>query len=185
MELAVLLLRFRRSLIEEYGDGLATMMLIDRAVAACKDFIRVEGWIGNLALLIEHEFFGTLGPSAHFQDRYARTGGTIRRLTVEQHLARLCPLAERCERAMREALGALERLSDAPSLAVEKSKQIKISVIFGSDETRAATVTWKRFPPGEGAAATKSRRKRSRTSWRAAAGRNKSTSRGEVSDDDD
>jgi hypothetical protein len=104
-DLTVVLLRCRRRLIEECGDGSAAMMLIDRAVAAFQDFIRVEGWFGNLALQIEHEFFGTGGPSAHFQDRYGRTGGTIRGLTVEQHLARLrdelIPLAERCGRARR------------------------------------------------------------------------------------
>jgi hypothetical protein len=57
---------------------------------------------------------------------------------VEQHFARLrdelIPLAERCGRAMREALGGLERLSAAPSLAVEKSKPVRVSVIFGSAE---------------------------------------------------
>jgi hypothetical protein len=58
---------------------------------------------------------------------------------VEQHLARLrdelIPLAERCGRVMREALGASEGLSAAPNLAVERSKPIKVSVIFGSAES--------------------------------------------------
>jgi hypothetical protein len=136
--LATVLLQFRRRLIEEYGDGPAALMLIDRAVAAYQDFIKVEGWIGNLALQIEHEFFGTRGPSANFQDRYGHTGGTIRGLTVEQHLARLrdelMPLAERCGRVMREALAALEMLRAVPSHAVEKSKPVKVSVVFGSAE---------------------------------------------------
>ncbi len=133
-DLTVVLLHYRRGLIEDYGDGPAALMLIDRAVAAYQDFIRVTGWVGNVALLIEHEFFGVDGPSAHFQDRYGREGGTIRGLTVEQHLARLreglIPLAERCGRIMREALAALEALRAAPSRAVERSKPIKISVQF-------------------------------------------------------
>jgi hypothetical protein len=136
--LATVLLRFRHRLIEEYGDGPAALMLVDRAVAGYQDFIKVEGWIGNLALQIEHEFFGTRGPSANFQDRYGHTGGTIRGLTVEQHLARLrdelMPLAERCGRVMREALAALEMLRAVPSHAVEKSKPVKVSVVFGSAE---------------------------------------------------
>jgi hypothetical protein len=134
-DLAVVLLRFRRSLIEEYGDGPAALMLVDRAVAGYQAFIRVEGWIGNLALQIEHEFFGTRGPGANFRDRYGHTGGTIRGLTVEQHLARLrdelIPLAERFGRVMREALAALEMLRAVPSHAVEKSKPVKVSVMFG------------------------------------------------------
>jgi hypothetical protein len=77
---------------------------------AYQDFIRVTGWVGNLSILIEHEFFGVDGPSANFQDRYGREGRGIRGLTVEQHLARLreglIPLAERCGRVIREALAA-------------------------------------------------------------------------------
>jgi hypothetical protein len=127
-------LDLRRRLIEEHGGTPAAMMLIDRAVAAHQDFVRVSGWIGNLAIHIEHEFFGLDGPSAHFQDRYGREGRTIRGLTVEEHLAHLreglTPLAERCGRVMREALASLETLRAAPSHAVERSRPIKISVVF-------------------------------------------------------
>jgi hypothetical protein len=58
-DLVTVLLHFRRALIAEYGPGPAAMMLIDRAVAAYQDFIRVEGWVGNLSILIEGEFFGS------------------------------------------------------------------------------------------------------------------------------
>lgn len=137
-DLAVVLLHFRNRLSNEYGDGPAATMLIDRAVAAYQDFIRIEGWIGNTALLIEHEFFGIEGPSAHFQDRYGRERYTIRGLTVEQHIVRLrdelLPLAERCGRAMRDALAALEELSSVPSHAAERSQPIKISVLFGQPD---------------------------------------------------
>ena len=107
------------------------MMLIDRAVSAYLDFVRVGGWVGNLAISIEHEFFGRDGPSTQFRDRYGREGATVRGLTVEQHLAQLredlIPLAERCGRVMREALEALRR---APSQAVERSRPTRISVIL-------------------------------------------------------
>jgi hypothetical protein len=111
------------------------MMLIDRAVSAYQDFIRVTGWVGNLAIQIEHEFFGRDGPSADFRDRYGREGPSIRGLSVEQHLAHLreglLPLAERCGRVMREALAALEALCVGPSHAVERSKPVRLSVVFG------------------------------------------------------
>src|SRR5438309_10967257 len=114
-DLAVVLLDLRRRLCEEYGAGPATSMLIDRAVAAYQDFIRVTGWIGNLSIHIERELFGPGAPKADFQGR------TIRGLTVEQHLAHvresLLPLAERCGRVMREALSALEALRAGPSEA--------------------------------------------------------------------
>jgi hypothetical protein len=117
-DLVIVLLDLRRRLIAEYGDGPAAMMLIDRAVAAYQDCMRVEGWVGNLSILIEHEFFGLDGSSAHFQDRYGREGRTIRGLTVEGLLAHLreglIPLTERCGRVMREALASLEMLRARP-----------------------------------------------------------------------
>jgi hypothetical protein len=133
-DLAVVLLDLRRRLIYEYGETPAAMMLIDRAVSAYQDSVRVTGWVGNLALHIEHEFFGRNGPSAQFQDRYGREGRSIRGLTVEQHLAHLreglIPLAERCGRVMREALASLEMLRAAPSPAVERSRPVQISVML-------------------------------------------------------
>ena len=137
-DLAVVLLELRHRLIDEYGNAPAALMLIDRAVSAYQDFMRVTGWVGNLSIHIEHEFFGLNGPSADFRDRYGREGRAIRGLSVEEHLAHLreglLPLAERCGRVMREALAALDMLRAAPSQAVERSKPIRISIMFGSTE---------------------------------------------------
>ena len=133
-DLAVVLLHFRQGLIDEYGRGPASMMLIDRAVAAYQDFVRITGWAGNTALMVEAEFFGRKKPSAEFQDRHGRGGREIRGLTVEEYINRLgqdlIPLAERCARVMREALAALETVRAAPSQAVERSRPARISVIF-------------------------------------------------------
>ena len=48
-------------------------------MSAYHDFIRVTGWIGNLAIQIERQFFGRDAPRPDFQGR------SIRGLTVEQH----------------------------------------------------------------------------------------------------
>jgi hypothetical protein len=137
-DLAVVLLDLRRRLIDEHGNTPAAMMLIDRAVSAYQDFVRVTGWVGNLSIHIEHEFFGLSGLSANFRDRYGREGRAIRGLSVEEHLAHLreglLPLAERCGRVMREALAALDMLRAVPSQAVERSKPTRISVMCGSTE---------------------------------------------------
>ena len=129
-DLAVVLLDLRRRLIDEYGGGPAPMMLIDRAVAAYQDFIRVTGWTGNTALMVEAEFFGRDRPRAGLRDRH----GEIRGLTVEEYINRLgqdlIPLAERCARVMREALAALEATRGASSQAVERSRPARISVMF-------------------------------------------------------
>ena len=58
----------------------------------------------------------------------------VRGLPVEKHINRLgqdlIPLAERCGRVMREALGALEATRGAPSQVVERSRAARISVMF-------------------------------------------------------
>ncbi len=116
-------------------------MLIDRAVAAYQDFIRISGWTGNTSLMIEHEFFGRDRPCFEFRDRHGEEGPKIQGLTVEQHLARLreglIPLAERCGRVMREALAALEGLRAGPSPAVERSRPVQISVVFEPEKSVA------------------------------------------------
>ncbi len=133
-DLVVVLLDLRRRLIDQYGKTPAAMMLVDRAVAAYQDFIRISGWTGNTALMIEHEFFGRDRPCFEFRDRRGQEGARIDGLTVEQHLARLreglIPLAERCGRVMREALAALEGLRAGPSPAVERSRPLSISIVF-------------------------------------------------------
>src|SRR5713101_7567311 len=127
-DLAIVLLNLRRRLIGEYGDAPAAMMLIDRAVVAYQDLIRVTGWTGNTALMVEAEFFGRDRPRAGLQDRH----GEVHGLTVEEYINRLgqdlIPLAERCARVMREALAALETVRAVPSSAVERSKPIGLSI---------------------------------------------------------
>ncbi|MBV9828989.1 MAG: hypothetical protein JO001_25480 [Alphaproteobacteria bacterium] len=131
-DLATVLLHVRNGLIEAYGSGPAAMMLIDPAVAMYQLLLRTQGWIGNLSILIEHEFFGNEKPSASFEDRYGKGDRPIRGLTVEEHLSRLReqlrPTAERCGRALQEALTALEARAAAPSRLVERSRPVRYSL---------------------------------------------------------
>jgi hypothetical protein len=107
-------------------------MLIEQAVVAYHSFLRITGWSGNMALMVEAEFFGRDQPSAEFRDRHGREGRHIRGLTVEQHIARLgeqlLPLAARYGRIMRQAIAALEELRCGPSLSVERSVPMVFSV---------------------------------------------------------
>ena len=84
-----MLLHFRRQLTAEYGGGPPAMMAIDHAVAAHQDFIRIEGWTGNTALMVEHEFFGVDRPLPEFRDRHGRERASDTGLTVEQYINRL------------------------------------------------------------------------------------------------
>src|SRR4030095_8655192 len=56
--LAAVLLDLRSRLLATYGASAAAGMLIDQAVVAYQNFLRVTGWTGNTALMVEAEFFG-------------------------------------------------------------------------------------------------------------------------------
>ena len=123
-DLAVVLLDLRHRLQAEYGNGPAAIMLIDRAVSAYHDFVRVTGWIGNLSIHIEHEFFGRDGPSAEFRDRWGKDGYGSADLASSSTCAicvRACCLSQSaavrsCGRRLRHwrpyAHGQARRLSD-------------------------------------------------------------------------
>src|SRR5712671_4042691 len=100
------------------------MMLIDRAVSAYRDFIRISGWTGNTALMVEAEFFGRDRPRVGFRDSH----GEIRGLTVEEYINRLgqdlIPLAERGARVMREALAALEATREPGGRTIEAGQDL-------------------------------------------------------------
>jgi hypothetical protein len=130
--LAAVLLDLRSRLLATYGASAAAGMLIDQAVVAYQNFLRVTGWTGNTALMVEAEFFGQDRPSAQFRDRYGDDGRSIRGLTVEQHIARLgeelMPLAERFGRIMRDTVAALEGLRTVADQSVERSTPIVIPI---------------------------------------------------------
>jgi hypothetical protein len=92
--------------------------------------------IENIGLCIQCErgLASSRGPKKLFQQ-------PVRGLSVEEHLGHLrediIPLAERCGRAMREALGGLEALRALPSQAVERAGSIVISIIRESIDTRS------------------------------------------------
>jgi len=53
------LLSLRQRVIAEWGiTTAAEAMMVDLALLSYYQALRVNGWIGDLALFIEHEFFG-------------------------------------------------------------------------------------------------------------------------------
>ena len=54
--LAAVLLDLRSRLLATYGASAAAGMLIDQAVVAYQNFLRVTGWTGNTALMVEADF---------------------------------------------------------------------------------------------------------------------------------
>ncbi len=91
-KLIATLLSRRRTLIAEWGiTTAAEMMLVDLAVLSYYHTLRVQGWIGDLALLIEHEFFGQDSPTAKVQAQFGRVDGLAVEDTVRRVAEQLIP----------------------------------------------------------------------------------------------
>ncbi len=133
--LMAVLLVLRRRLVDEHGATTAAeLMLIDLAVLSYYHTLRINGWIGNFAALIEHEFFDKQGPSAMFEQRYGRGSREIRGLRVEDHVHRigeqLLPLLDRCNRMMLRSLRALKTLREGatPSVSIGSAGQVNVAM---------------------------------------------------------
>lgn len=81
----------------------ADIMMIDGAVVAYYNFLRVQGWIGNLSLVFERELFGEAALNEiHGPDLGAKLRDDLERLSEV-----ILPLQDRCHRMM---VRSLERL---------------------------------------------------------------------------
>ena len=103
-------------------------MLADVTVTSYYNAVRIQRWIGDLALAIERELFGADGPTARFTHRYGRVEGFV----VEAHVARLAeellPLQERANRMLLRNLKALTELrrGPAPTVAIGQAGQVNL-----------------------------------------------------------
>jgi hypothetical protein len=133
-ELMATLLVLRRRLIDEQGASTAAeLMLIDVAVLSYYHTLRINGWLGNFAMLIESEFFSLSSPSAKLKDRYGWGADKIQGLRVEEYLdrmgERLLPLLDRCNRMMLRNLKALRAMREpaAPSVTIGAAGQVNVA----------------------------------------------------------
>src|SRR3712207_6674487 len=99
--MAALLVLRRRLIIEHQATTAEELILIDSALIAYHHQLRLNGWIGNLALLVEHDFFGSDGPRVKLREHY---GPQVEALQVEERLVRigeqLLPLLDRSNRLL-------------------------------------------------------------------------------------
>lgn len=130
-QLMAVLWQLRQTLVEEYGTEAPTAtMLIDLAVMTYYNALRVQAWIGDLALHIEHEFFGQEGPTAKLRQKW---GYQVEGLVVEEGLQRLSeqlmPLFERANRQLIRNLQALRTLlhGPLPSVAIGHAGQVNLA----------------------------------------------------------
>ncbi len=132
--LMAVLLGLRRRLIEEHdAQTAAEFMLIDSAVLAFYHQLRVTGWIGDLSIWLEREFFGIEGPTARLKRRHGYAAEEIRGLKaediVEQLVERLMPLVDRSNRMLLRNLKALRAMREAPlsSVTIGSAGQVNVA----------------------------------------------------------
>jgi hypothetical protein len=129
--LMAILWQLRQSLMDEYGtDSPTATMVIDLAVMAYYNALRIQGWIGDLALVIERECFGEEAFRLQLRQQY---GTQIEGFAVEEALRRLkeqlLPVFERANRQLLQNLQALQRPRPgaSPMVAIGRAGQVNVA----------------------------------------------------------
>ena len=120
----------RQTIIAEWGISTAAeMMLLDLALLGYYHTLRVQGWIGDLALHIERQFFGQDAFAAEGEER-ARPE---KRRSVDDHVRRLgeqlMPLLDRTNRMFIRNLKAIKELRQGlvPAIAIARAEQVTVT----------------------------------------------------------
>ena len=132
--LAGMMLAIRRGLIEETNAASTDeLVLIDMAVVAYANAMRLQSMIGNTALIIESEMFGQPTLRAKYNSTHGGRAGDIQGLAVEEHVTRLrdqlLPLVERAHRTVRESIEAIRRMRQVPAMRVERAEAVEIRLV--------------------------------------------------------
>jgi hypothetical protein len=129
-QLMATLWHLRQSLIAQSGTTPTSLILIDLAVTSYYNALRIQGWIGDLALWIEHEAFGQGPLRVKLREEYGARGDS---LAVEERLRRLreqlLPLWERAQRQVMSTLEALEKRHKGvwPLMAIGRVGQVNVA----------------------------------------------------------
>jgi hypothetical protein len=130
-QLMATLWQLRQGLLEEYGaESPAMTMVIDLAVMTYDNALRIQGWIGDLALAIERECFGEEAFRLQLRQQY---GTQFEGFTVEEALRRLrehlLPSCERVNRQLLQNLQALQRPrpGSSPMVAIGQAGHVNIA----------------------------------------------------------
>jgi hypothetical protein len=135
-KLMATLLALRQQLIAEWGiTTAAEAMLVDLAVLNYYHAIRVQGWIGDLSLHIEDEFFGQDALVENGQRPVRRPGrfSCEERFSFEEDVRRLSeqlmPLLDRANRMLIRNLKAIKELRQGPvpAIAIGRAEQVTVT----------------------------------------------------------
>lgn len=110
-ETVAVLISFRQNLIADVEKPTAAdLMMVDTAVVAYYNFLRVQGWIGNLALVFEGELFGR----EPLNEIHGTTVGGRLRDQIERLAEVMMPLQDRAHRILVRSLTQLPPRTPTP-----------------------------------------------------------------------
>jgi hypothetical protein len=124
------ILALRQRLIAESGiTTAAETMLVDQAVLSYYHTLRVQGWIGDLAVRIEHEFFGDDAFTEMARKGHRRADRFAVEDRVRQLSERLMPLSDRANRMMIRNLKTIKELrqGQVPAIAIGRADQVTVT----------------------------------------------------------
>ena len=129
-KLVATILTLRQRLIDEWAiTTAAETMLVDLALLSYYNALRVQGWTGDLAVRIEHEFFGDAAFTEMAREGHRRTD----RFAVEDRVRRLSeelmPLFDRANRMMLRNLKAIKELrqGQVPAIAIGRADHVTVT----------------------------------------------------------
>jgi hypothetical protein len=118
---------------ETCATTVSEMVLIDMAVTAFANAMRVQSMVGNTSLIIEGEMFAQPTLRAKWKKEHGGRPEDIQGLAVEEHVALLrdllLPLAAEFHGMAREAIESINRLRRSPAFGVERAAPINIVLV--------------------------------------------------------
>jgi hypothetical protein len=130
-QLMATLWQLRQGLLEEYGAASPTVtMFVDLALMAYANALRVQGRMGDLALVIDHELFAEDSLKVKLRQQY---GPHFDGFAVEEQLRRfreqLLPLFERVNRQLLQNLQGLQwgHPASSPMVAIGQARNVNVA----------------------------------------------------------
>jgi len=122
------LLHLRRRIVTEMA--LATgleLMLLDLAMIAYANALRLQEWVGGLALLVEHDLFRDEGPTVKTRGRYGGYAGLKAEDDGRRIREELLPAQDRATRSFINAVKALREFrASAVSVSIGQAAQVNV-----------------------------------------------------------
>ena len=131
-ELMATIWSLRQTLLEDIGATTAAeSMAADLAVLSYYNALRIQGWIGNLALHIEHEWFGLEGPTAKFGKKWGRAEGLRVEDVARRFAEQLIPLLEKANKLTIRNLKAVRELKTGPlpNVNINNPGQVNVGAV--------------------------------------------------------